>query len=102
MAEIKLNKRYKYAGDIVKALLNRLQWTLEDATEFINSIEDADVAEVKHGKWVEAVGMAPPELHGLHLCSICKEFSLQKLHKECLSGYCPLCGAKMDLGDDEG
>ena len=46
MAEIKLNKRYKYAGDIVKALLNRLQWTLEDVTEFMNSIEDADVVEV--------------------------------------------------------
>lgn len=46
MAEIKLNKRYKYAGDIVKALSNRLQWTLEDVTEFMNSIEDADVEEV--------------------------------------------------------
>ncbi len=46
MAEIKLNKRYKYAGDIVKALLNHLQWTLQDVTEFMNSIEDADVVEV--------------------------------------------------------
>ena len=67
--------------------------------QIVSQMPTADVAEVRRGKWVEVVGMAPPELHGLHFCSICKEFALQKRHKECLSDYCPNCGAKM--GDDE-
>ena len=65
----------------------------------IDNQPTVDVAEVRHGKWVEVVGMAPPELHGLHFCSICKEFALQKRHKECLSDYCPNCGAKMGDGE---
>ena len=100
MAEIKLNKRYKYAGDIVKALLNRLQWTLDDTTEFINSIEDADVAEVKHGKWLMRKFYPPSKTHKYPyrflICSECCEISTTP------SIYCSNCGAKMDGGDLNG
>lgn len=43
MHEIKLQKRYKYAGDIAKELVERAGWNIEDVIEFLNSIKDADV-----------------------------------------------------------
>ena len=45
MAEIKLNKRYKYAGDIFQKLIG-IRVNVEAATEFLNEVEDADVVEV--------------------------------------------------------
>jgi hypothetical protein len=42
MAEIKLQKRYKYAGDIMPKLLD-IGFDLETANDFLNSIPDADV-----------------------------------------------------------
>ena len=42
MTEIKLNKRYKYAGDIMPKLLE-IGFDLETAQDFLNSIKDADV-----------------------------------------------------------
>ena len=45
MAEIKLNKRYKYAGDIFRKLVD-VGLDIEAATAFLNEVEDADVVEV--------------------------------------------------------
>lgn len=45
MAEIKLNKRYKYAGDIFQKLIG-IGFDIETATTFLNEVEDADVVEV--------------------------------------------------------
>ena len=45
MAEIKLNKRYKYAGDIFPKLID-IGFDIETATDFLNNIKDADVVEV--------------------------------------------------------
>lgn len=45
MAEIKLNKRYKYAGDIFPKLID-IGFDIETATSFLNDIKDADVEEV--------------------------------------------------------
>lgn len=45
MSEIKLKKRFKYAGDIYKVLLDT-EWDAETAAAFLNSIPDADVEEV--------------------------------------------------------
>ena len=46
MAEIKLNKRYKYAGDIFQKLIG-IGFNVETATAFLNEVEDADVEENK-------------------------------------------------------
>ena len=46
MADIELNKRYKYAGDIAKELMEHSDWSVESIIEFLNSIPDADVVEV--------------------------------------------------------
>ena len=45
MDEIKLNKRYKYAGDIFPKLID-IGFDIETATDFLNNIKDADVVEV--------------------------------------------------------
>ena len=45
MAEIKLNKRYKYAGDIFQKLIG-IGFDVETATAFLNEVEDANVVEV--------------------------------------------------------
>lgn len=45
MDEIKLNKRYKYAGDIFQKLVD-VGFDIEAATAFLNEVEDADVVEV--------------------------------------------------------
>ena len=45
MAEIKLKKRYKYAGDIFPKLID-IGFDIETATDFLNKIKDADVVEV--------------------------------------------------------
>ena len=45
MAKIKLNKRYKYAGDIFRKLIG-IGFDVETATAFLNEVEDADVVEV--------------------------------------------------------
>ena len=67
------------------------------AHDAIMSIPAADVSEAKHGKWIKATGMMPPEYHHRHICSVCERFALDQVHKgrEELSDYCPNCGAKM-------
>lgn len=45
MAEIKLNKRYKYAGDIFRKLID-IGFDIETATAFLNEVADADVVPV--------------------------------------------------------
>ena len=45
MAEIMLNKRCKYAGDIFPKLID-IGFDIEMATDFLNNIKDADVVEV--------------------------------------------------------
>ena len=44
MAKIKLNKRYKYAGDIFRKLID-IGFDIETATAFLNEVADADVEE---------------------------------------------------------
>ena len=60
MAEIKLNKRYKYAGDIFQKLVD-VGLDIEAATAFLNEVKDADVVEVvrcKDCKWFNEIGCA--------------------------------------------
>ena len=57
---------------------------------------------VRHGKWIDADGMLPPEYHGKKYCSVCLEFALyDRFGRERLSQYCPFCGAKMDDQEKE-
>lgn len=81
---IYLRKRYKYAGDIMQALLD-LEWDLETATSFLDRIKDADVVEVKHGEWIASH-------EEFCECSLCKYPVYAAWN---MTNFCPNCGAKM-------
>ena len=51
----------------------------------------ADVAPVVHGKWIPAGAICAK-------CSNCNHLELKSRAKEYIR--CPICGAKMDGGDD--
>lgn len=54
----------------------------------------ADVAPVRHGKWVKAVN---DNGNLVHKCSLCDGYVPCDFDGyEVLSYYCPACGAKMD------
>lgn len=58
-------------------------------------VQSADVAEVRHGRWVFNRHQAPNEK--LYFCSLCAEGESDNGRDK----YCPNCGAKMD-GKGEG
>lgn len=70
---------------------------LEDA---LNKIPPADVAPVRHGRWIE-----PPRLHygaKQYECSICYSDTFWNKHSITEKyPHCPNCGAKMRGSDDE-
>lgn len=90
---------------------------IDDVQFSIDKIPAADVAEVRHGEWLE------DEYNETTYCSECKEEALYKSifeeqfdydweenlvpcgyeeHKEYIrTKYCPYCGAKMDGGKQD-
>ena len=60
--------------------------------QYVTLMSAADVAEVRHGEW----GIEITEYSN---CMICSECNFGYPHID--FNYCPNCGAKMDLGDDE-
>lgn len=88
-----IRKRIKFAGDVHKELL-KAGWDLETATNFVNSIPDADAVEVvhgtcetdgEHGEWYSPI-------------LICKECGEAFMTYSDTANYCPDCGAKFDAG----
>lgn len=63
----------------------------------LKDIPAADVAPVRHGRWLEYENDAD---RGYHYCSHCKRQAINYSDggaiTEVLSPYCPNCGAKMD------
>ena len=56
----------------------------------------ADVAPVRHGRWIEHYKSdAPPTLKERWICSWCGNVQTYGI-----TDYCPNCGAKMDEGKD--
>lgn len=65
------------------------QWTLAGVIGEIDNIEAADVAEVRHGRWIDV----EPAPHNLFYatCSVCGDRQTIEV-----ANYCPMCGASMD------
>ena len=62
------------------------------AIRIVEKLPSADVAPVRHGRWVKEKTDVLIHWH----CSVCEEcFFLDKPNSE----YCPHCGAKMDEED---
>lgn len=62
-----------------------------DITELVNGVPSADVAPVRHGRWV-VIDAEEPRRYG---CSECKRLSWH------MENYCPNCGARMDGDEDD-
>ena len=65
----------------------------------IKDFPTADVAEVKHGKWVDCKNSEH------YKCSICNQRAPMYwdglCYVEWVSGYCPNCGAKMEVENEQ-
>ena len=92
MAEIELKRRVKYAGDVHAELL-KAGWDCCTAAEFLNNIPDADVATVRHGRWLQKKHKIFGNAYD-YVCSECGcDYALAEYN------YCPNCGAKMEKMD---
>lgn len=70
---------------------------IESVIEFVENLPAADVAPVRHGRWIKPV---PGD--GENYCSVCKSEQLWFYGYGYLkSNYCPNCGARMDKEDNE-
>ena len=70
----------------------------------VHYMQAADVAEVKHGRWIEDERTYPGPGLANNLCSVCGEIAgawKEGLAPERKWAYCPACGALMDGKEDE-
>ena len=84
----------------IRALLNdypeQVSYSREDATDCIFWLDTADVAPVRHGRWLGWGKSGTPTYENYGTCSVCGEDAeIYTEHRN----YCPNCGAKMDLED---
>ena len=84
----------------IKSLLNdylgQVGYSREDAADCIFWLDTADVAPVRHGRWLGWGKSGTPTYENYGTCSVCGEDAeIYTEHRN----YCPNCGAKMDLED---
>lgn len=76
--------------------------SISSLTDAINRTPAADVAEVRRGRWIsweDADNCIPSP--NRHECSVCHDAAQVLANNiELLSNFCPNCGAKMDLEDE--
>lgn len=75
-----------------------------DMLDYVENAPAADVAEVRHGRWIgypECLKYPNAYSDDHIVCSACEEcFSI--LDNDCERfNYCPNCGARMDGGEDD-
>ena len=69
----------------------------KDFFDFIKSIPPADVAPVRHGRWLGWGKRGTPTYENYGTCSVCGEDAeIYTKHRN----YCPNCDARMDGGDE--
>ena len=68
---------------------------VDDTLDYIDSESAADVAEVRHGRWIDAYPDIEP--NPMFMYGICSECGFEQGISKYLN-YCPNCGAKMDGG----
>ena len=77
--------KYATASDFLSA-----RDAIERAIKVLESLPAADVAQVRHGRWIASHDE-------FCACSICKYPVYVGWNQ---TNYCPNCGAKMDEGDE--
>ena len=80
----------------IRAVLNdspeQVGYSREDAADCIRYMDAADVASVRHGRWI-----APFLSNGGNMCAECSNCHKIRIFDD----YCSACGAIMDLNDLE-
>ena len=84
--------RAKLEFDFMQCNGTNSKWTPQRVVQMIHRQPTADVAPVRHGKWIK-VGYACGETEWQ--CTSCKETEWRTSSDRLK--YCPFCGAKMDL-----
>lgn len=71
------------------------------AHKIVASIQAADVAQVRHGRWIPS-DMGGGEPDEAYICSECEEpwTLIAGTPEENNMRYCPACGARMDKEDE--
>ena len=82
-------KEYIERVTALNALIRALGYC-QCANDVITRIPAADVAEVRHGRWIFEPGKIP-------YCSECKEYSDDG---DKGATFCPWCGVRMDKEDE--
>lgn len=70
----------------------------EDIRAFIKAQPTADVAPVRHGRWIDAYPDIEP--NPMFMYGICSECGFEQAISKYLK-YCPDCGAQMDEKEDK-
>lgn len=93
---------YVEKEEAIKAIANDLpeqvRYSREDAGDCIRYMDAADVAPVRHGRWIIHQAFEGKR-HNCNECIECSECNTWFGH-DCYAktNYCPNCGAKMDGG----
>ncbi len=82
-------------------LITRRYENPEICTQEINSIPAADVAPVVHARWIHSRYEDCSEQFELVKCSQCNHEAYAMAFYVRGGNYCPVCGAKMDGGDND-
>ena len=70
---------------------------IESVLEYAENLPAADVAPVRHGRWIDAYPDIEP--NPMFMYGICSECGFEQGLSKYLK-YCPDCGAKMDEKED--
>ena len=86
-------KEYIERVTALNALIRALGYC-QCANDVITRIPAADVAEVRHGRWVDKTDISRAAVEQRVDCSVCGQifWTMSAL----LFNYCPNCGARMD------
>ena len=99
MAIMRMNENFDL--DKFDPYKDTLVTTVHGTAEEVQEVLDKLMGEANgrnQGIWVKLDGqMLPPELHGKHRCSRCRNLSGDRRGREELSNYCPSCGARMEM-----
>lgn len=92
-------KKYVHAATLRRRVNNCLkdfpcEYTKEDVLSCIDRVPAADVEPVRHGKWIKTT-----EPDTRYTCSRCDNHYLCDFDLDLK--YCPNCGTKMDLENED-
>lgn len=91
-------EKYIKESDLFKRILNvDFKHDYDGCIKFCQSIPDADVEEVRHGRWIIEDKYTD---YRTERCSACG-FAANRAYVQDIWRYCPNCGARMETITDD-